>query len=478
VLGAGARDAPDRQRTLTATLEWSYRLLTPSERCAFDSLAVFAGGCTRDAAQSVTEAPLEVLEGLADNNLLLVQATNGDAGRLVLLETVREFALSRLARRAGARELRDRHCEHFLALAERTRPELRRTNSPALLARLDREVENFRAALRWAVERPAPLMALRLATALAPYWTLRCRYAESARWLEASLTLCGQAAPPGLRAAALERYAYDLVFENSGEPAEAAAQESLALRRTLDDTAGVAASLEALAYVAQQRNRREEAYRYASEAERLGREAGDAQTRTDATHTMAGVAPTLEQALALGEQAAAAHRAAGNRRKLAQLQSNLSYAALCHGDDAVARRLTEEAVRAAEQVEDPVLVAYAYGNAGVAALLTGDTERASAAFARELEYATQHGYTTPLHEALDGLATVAAARGQDELAATLLGAADAAGADGHDPALAQRLDTRFLSPARKRLGARRWRAAHAEGAELAPAVALRLVTAD
>jgi predicted ATPase/class 3 adenylate cyclase len=152
-LGSGTRDAPARQRTLTATLEWSHGLLTPDERAALAGLALFGGGCTLDAAQAVTGASLDVLEALVAKNLVVRRAVPNESSRLMLLETVADFARDRLAERPDEVEMRRRHCDHFLVLAERAAPELERSDSPALIAELDREVHNMRAALAWTIDR-------------------------------------------------------------------------------------------------------------------------------------------------------------------------------------------------------------------------------------------------------------------------------------------------------------------------------------
>lgn len=198
------------------------------------------------------------------------------------------------------------------------------------------------------------------------------------------------------------------------------------------------------------------------EAERLARKGGNAQARVDALEIMALSAPSLDAALALGEQAAAAHRATGNGRRLAGLWSNLTYTALSLGDDAAAQRLSAEALRAAEAVDNPLELAYAHGNAGLVALFTGEPERASDAFASELRLTSRFAFDELLSEGLIGLAAVAAAQSRDELAARLSGAADAS-ARRHDPVIVRRLEDRFFTPARTHLGEHGWHAAYAVG---------------
>ena len=166
----------------------------------------------------------------------------------------------------------------------------------------------------------------------------------------------------------------------------------------------------------------------------------------------------------IGELATAAHRAAGNQRDLAVLQSSLVYAALVHGGHAVAERLSVEALDAAQTHGDPYVLALAQGNAGLAALFTGPPQRAEGAFARELQLVSRCGYDGLLFEALNGLAAVAAARRRDGTAATLSGAADAL--ERHEPRVIQQLEERFFAPARVRLGEQSWHAAYAVGAKL------------
>ena len=109
-LGSGPRDAPDRQRTLRATIDWSHRLLSAPEAEAFARFAVFAGGATLEAALQVTGADLDTLEGLVDKQLLLRRRAPGAEARLLMLETVREYRTRALRRRCAAAEIRERHC--------------------------------------------------------------------------------------------------------------------------------------------------------------------------------------------------------------------------------------------------------------------------------------------------------------------------------------------------------------------------------
>ena len=468
-LDAAPRDAPSRQRTLTATLEWSYALLGPHERDVFDGLAVFAAGCALDAAQTVTGATLEVLEGLVAKNLVLAGLRDDGQRRIGLLETVRAFARSRLGDRRDAEAIARRHCEFYLAIAERIQPDLERTASPELVAEIDHERDNLRVAFAWALQN-APEFALRLASATSMYWFLSGLNSESAEWLAAALALPPEAVPIAVRAAALQYYAVRLARTSTIKQAERAARESLDLRRSLNDLSGCARGSSALAHVLLQAHRMRDAHGHACEALQLAEAAGDSQARVWALATMAMSAPSVRETLSIGERAAAEHRAAGNQGDLAGLQTSLVYTALIHGEDAAAEPLSREALVAAEAHGDPFVLALAQGNAGLARLFTGRTGDAQRAFVSELRLVTDHGFHSGdpmlLFEAIDGLAAVAAAHSHDSTAATLRGAADAATSEQHHPVIARRLDAQFFAPARARLGDQTWTEAYAEGATL------------
>jgi hypothetical protein len=272
--------------------------------------------------------------------------------------------------------------------------------------------------------------------------------------------------PVSARAAALGAYAALLDEPRTFDEAEAAAHESLELARSIGDDALCAASMTALAFALLSVDRIEEGHRYATEAERLARQADDDAKRASALHAKAVTAPTFDEALTLGAQAAAALRGAGPNRALALLQTSLTYIALTHGDHDAAQRLTPEALHSAETLGDPFALSFAAGNEGLVTLLTGDAARASELFTRELQLAKQYRFEMMLYEAISGLAGVAAARGEDELAARLLGAAETTGPERHHPALAGQLEEKFFGPARERLGELSWKTAYAYGAAL------------
>ena len=191
-LDSGPRDLPDRHRGLANTVAWSYDLLSEEDRRLFIALSVFAGGFTEAAARAVIELPAG---GLRDAvgflvDCSLVQLIDDEPERrFVMLETIREFGLERLAGDDDA--LRRRHAEYFAALAERAEPELWGPDQVARYRELEREHDNGRAALVWCIERREADLALRLVAAFSTLWYTHGYLAEGARWLEAALQLPG-----------------------------------------------------------------------------------------------------------------------------------------------------------------------------------------------------------------------------------------------------------------------------------------------
>ena len=178
LLTGGARDLPERQRTLRATIEWSYELLAADEQALFARLSVFRGGCTLEAAEQVVEADLDTIQSLVDKSLL-----RHSEERYWMLETIREYAEERLDESQRAGDLRARHAERMLALAEETEPQ-QHVASLEWLDLLEREQDNVRAALDYFEAADESEPAARLAGAVWRFWCQSNRHPEGARRLE------------------------------------------------------------------------------------------------------------------------------------------------------------------------------------------------------------------------------------------------------------------------------------------------------
>lgn len=199
LLTGGAQDVDERQRTLRATLEWSYDLLLDSEKVVFAELGTFIGGCRLEAAEAVCdprgELGLEVLdslESLVEKSLLLQRADPDGEPRFWMLETIREFAMELLANSSSFADARTRHAAYFRSLAENIDVESRTGDQAVLFGRLDVETANIRTALEWAREAKDAELLLGLATPLWGFWATRGYVAEGRSALEDALALSGE----------------------------------------------------------------------------------------------------------------------------------------------------------------------------------------------------------------------------------------------------------------------------------------------
>jgi predicted ATPase/class 3 adenylate cyclase len=196
LLTGGAQDVDERQRTLRATIEWSYELLIDSEKELFEQLGVFLGGCRLEAAEAICDPSgergpdlLTDLESLVDNSLLLQRPDQDGEPRFWMLETIREFAQKMLDESGALATARTKHAAYFRSLAEQIDVESRTGDQAILFGRLDLENANLRAALDWARETGDGELLLALATPLWGFWATRGYVGEGRRALEKALAL-------------------------------------------------------------------------------------------------------------------------------------------------------------------------------------------------------------------------------------------------------------------------------------------------
>ncbi len=259
-------------------------LLSAAEAEAFARFAVFAGGATTEAVQTVTGADIDALHGLIEKQLLVRRHESGGEARLWMLETVREYALEQLDADAQRTHARDRHCRYYLALTERAEPNLFTSGEAEWLRKLDAEADNFRAALDWCIRDGDPTHGLRLAGLLGRYWAIRNMAPEGLDWLESAIAAAGDRAPSRDRARARRAQVHLLVDQGAAydtrgplDKARSKAADALAISREAAEPAGVAdallamADLEMAASLPQRRRRAlaDEALSYARKANEL-----------------------------------------------------------------------------------------------------------------------------------------------------------------------------------------------------------------
>ncbi|HLM36227.1 MAG TPA: tetratricopeptide repeat protein [Gaiellaceae bacterium] len=281
LLTGGARDAPERQRTLRGTIGWSYELLAPEEQRLFSSLSVFAGGCSLEAAEQALGADLDGLQSLVDKSLLRF-----DEERYSMLATILEFAREQLEDSGEAVRLRRAHADFFLALAE----------SAAMSAEHDYgrrydllppEKENLRAAIDWLAAAGEIERALQLAIALENFWVILDPF-EGMRRFE---TLLGEGGVPDIvRARGLRCFAGCSFLAGKFEQAQRANQESLAIFRAADDEAGIAELLHRIGINTLMLGDRERAREQLEESLALFRKLGSARGEAEAIGALGYVA--------------------------------------------------------------------------------------------------------------------------------------------------------------------------------------------
>jgi predicted ATPase len=242
LLTSRARDLPERQRTLRATIEWSYDLLSPEEQELFRRLSVFAGGFMVEAAEAIADADLDSLESLVEKSLV-----RREGERFTMLETIRAYAAERLVAADGADAIRRRHAERFLELAETSARELRHSDldSAMALERLDKESDNLRAALTWSCEAGEGKLALQLCAAVWRFWFLRGWMLEGRRLSEQALAT-GADQPDELKGRPLLGLASFRYYQGDLDESRALLEQAVTILHDADD---VEHELDALLYL-------------------------------------------------------------------------------------------------------------------------------------------------------------------------------------------------------------------------------------
>jgi predicted ATPase/class 3 adenylate cyclase len=437
LLTGGARDLPERQRTLRGTIEWSHALLDEGERTLFGRLAVFSGGRTLEAIEAICDAegdlPVDAFDGissLVDKSLLRQEEGPGGEPRFVMLETVHEFAREKLRQSAEAEQIKRVHAEYFLTLAEEAFPELRGPHQLEWLERLEAEHDNMRAALSWALDRKEVESALRLGSALSGFWSVRDYQSEGRRWLGEALAMDGRVSPE-VRAMALAGAGWLAMDQGDLGRAKEACEEGLEL---LANEAREEASearlwlLGFLGWVAWQREQHEQAKQLFEEGLALSQEMSDIWWLATSLSNLAVVSQSLgnsERATELYYESMGLLREQGDKHSLAINLNNLAMVVYSQGDLGRAAQLTEEAVALFRELGARGDAALGLCNLGWIALLQDDLGRTTDLYRESLSLSWDTGLNQIVQGSLEGLACLAGAQGKTERATQLWGAAQA-----------------------------------------------------
>jgi predicted ATPase/class 3 adenylate cyclase/Tfp pilus assembly protein PilF len=420
LLQGGPRDLPVRQQTLRATIDWSYNLLEAGEQSLFARLAVFAGGCTLEAAEAVCDLQdgQDVLDGLAaliDKNLL--QPRDGIDGdrRVRMLETIREYALERLGERGETDELARRHADYYLGLAEQAELEVLGPRQQAWYERLDADLDNIRTALTWSLAHQLVEVTGRLSSALMPFWVSRGHVNEGLRWLEAALEHRDSLSRSTL-AKALFAKAYLLLQVGAHHrQANALLEESLARFQELEDSTWTVRTISVLGLAAMRAREFERGLALREQAVALARAEADewnlAMALLNLGLSRLQVEDHARARLAL-EESLELHRRLGELEGAAVALDGLGMLALAEGNYEQAASLLEEALAMARKVGHVLEVADCMADLAVVALHEGDWTRAGRLFHESCTLAQQAEDDFLIGQCLWGMAVVAAAQGQ------------------------------------------------------------------
>jgi predicted ATPase/DNA-binding NarL/FixJ family response regulator len=437
VLSGTDRTAPERQRTLRGALDWSHELLGEQERRLFGRLSAFAGGWTLEAAEAVgsgdgidEEDVLDVLSALVDKSLVVAETGSEGASRYRMLEPVRQYAREKLESDREADAVLRRHAAFFLALAEGAEPELMGTRQGAWLGRLEREHDNFRAALGWALEREEAKLALGLSGTLGEFWYVRGHWSEGRRWLEMALA-SGAEAPDAARAKALARAGLMTWGQGDYESSIALTEEGLGLSRRAGDDAAVAAALRTLGL---------------AEMHRHG----------------------LERASELLEEAVGLDRASDNAAGVARSLSVLGLVAVARQDYDRALALYEEGVALARKAEDDFALNVSLTTGAFAHLGRGEHRRVMELCEEGFELSRRLRMTLQSAIYLQVSALLAGAQGQALRLARLWGASEALrDAIGSHLTPAERsVYEPYIAAARAQVDEASWETAWSEGQQM------------
>lgn len=396
LLRADMRTVLPRNQTLRATIDWSYALLSESERLLLQCLSVFVGGCVLDAVEAVSaevlsgaeEPALDLLTRLVEKSLVVVGKQEGASSRYYLLESIRQYGLEK-AREAGIENsLRRRHREWSLQRAESLFPRSGGVPSPHWLAEMDGEYENFQAAMEWSLQTPGEGVAgLRLANLMRHYWDRKGYVQEACYSLQKVLAHPENSAPSTLRAEALNCLGFFTLLHGDSATATTFYEDALAIGEQMDDAQMIALNCAGLVFVL----------------------AGSADPQI--------AEPYIEKGLA-------AARRINDSVRVYNMLYYASWLALAKNDYPQAHALLAESLQLMRAANDVNMTGAALWRLGHLCWLEGYYPPALAAFQESLTLRRSVNNRRGVAYSIDGVAWVVAAQGDHPLAARLFGAAD------------------------------------------------------
>jgi predicted ATPase/DNA-binding XRE family transcriptional regulator len=475
LLSVGPTDFTPRQRSMRGALDWSYALLTPSERHLFGQLSVFAGGGAVQAVSAVCGAGASALHSLADKSLVTFSELGGSE-RFQMLEVIREYALEQWCRDAAAAaqsSLHEQHAAYYASLAEGAPAGLRGHQQLAWLERLDADHDNLRAALGWSVAHGPVRIAGQLGAGLWPFWRARGLYREGRRWLQQLLPLA-DGMPVAIRANVLNGAGVLALLQTDYVAAQSHLEAACAAFVEAGDLFGQAFATSNLGWLARNREDSGLAQRLFTASLQVRRDIGDRWGEAWTLNNLGVVAldrSDMPAARALLSESVELFGEVGDRFGSLQALHNLAWVLRELGDYPQARTLYAQSLKLARMLDDARGVANSLGDLALMSLYTGDYVTASEMFEDSLNAYARLGDQRNVAGCIEGLAGVAAVTGKALDAARLFGLSAAMRERVGAPLLATDR-TRYestLASAREQLAAAQWQRAWAEGRASTPA---------
>lgn len=433
--------ASQRERALEAAIEWCYWRLDDAERELWERMSVFDGSFDEAAMSAVCgeetmpSATLDLAFDRLQARAFVTSALRFDSGdgaslpsRFRLLESLRHFARQRLVEKSAMQELRHRHAQYYLRLAELARPQLRQQDQRLWLRALEADHDDLKAALAWWKNSGDPERAMRLGGALGRFWHMRGYWHEGRRLLREVLDMPGVNQHPSARAKALVAKGHLAFVGGDYRSAKNFYEEALAVREQIGEAGDIADSLHRVGCVAEVLNDLPRAHLLQDSSLKLARQVGNDELEADVLHhlgVLAGMTGDHEAAEAYLQQSLELRRARGDRWgeawSLVVLGNHHRY--LDDVDEAA--KCYHESLRLYEAQGDRRRIASALFNVADINVRERDFETARKNLNRATHMVHDLGDMRGVAEALETWSVLAAAKEQPERCFTLLGAADA-----------------------------------------------------
>ena len=432
LLVGGPKDVPARQRTLRATIDWSYNLLDSAQQTLFRRLSVFVGGATHEGIEAVANAKgdmnvnlLEAIESLVDNSLLRQTAGDVIEPRFSMLETVREYGLARLAEAGEEVYTRKAHAAYYVVLAEDGNAEMAGPLRQLWFARFNAETGNFGAALDWMTSAREAHWGMRLVVALVAYWRDRGHLLEGSERV-AKLLALPEASIKNRTRACLLAAGVDLSPENSVSEMFKMGEESLQIFKELRDIQGVLRVTNSHAARLVMKGDYEGSRRHLEELVTAARETGDPVVLAGALNNLANTMQLLgeyEASRRLYEESVSRFEAAGDQIAVVWGLNHLADVARAEGHHDQARSLYEQALERFRRLQHQLGIAACHFDLANLDADAGDDVSAEQLLGESLRIYASLGYRSDLPRVLEAYACCAALAGDPERALTLAGSA-------------------------------------------------------